>query len=190
MSLKLITAPAAEPITIAEAKAHLRVDHSDEDSMITALIVAARMNAENRLSRALITQTWELILDAFPDVEIRLDKPSAIAITSVKYLDSAGNEQTIAAENYTLDAEMLPGFVLPAYGYEWPETIDAANAVRVRFTAGYGDAASVPMPIKQWMLINIGTLYANREGMVPGQAIEIPRNFTDAMLDPYQWSFI
>lgn len=187
MSLKLITAPAAEPILLATAKAHLRVDHSNDDTLITALITAARQTAEARIGRALINQTWELILDAFPVAEIKLGLPPVSSITSVKYIDEAGVEQTLAAENYTLDGDTLPGWLLPAYGVEWPATRDVANALRIRFVAGYGaDGTAVPAPIGQWMLIQIGTLYAQREALAPGQIAEIPRGFVDGLLDPYR----
>ena len=186
MSLKLISAPGVEPITLAEAKAHLRVEHDAEDSLIAMLIAAARQSAEQRLGRALIHQTWELILDAFPCAEIKLPKPPVASITSIVYLDANGDEQTLAGTAYTLDADLLPGWVLPAYGTEWPATLDSANALRVRFVAGYGaDGSAVPAPIRQWMLITLGTFYANREAVVGGTLAELPTRFVDGLLDPY-----
>ncbi len=188
MALKIITGPAAEPVTLSEAKSHLRVEHSTDDTMITTLIQVARSMAEKKLGGAIINQTWELVLDSFPDAEIKLDFPPVSSIESVKYIDGNGDQQTISSANYTLDGDTMPGWVLPAYGYSWPATIDAANAVRVRFIAGYGASGdSVPEPIKQWILLTVGTMYAQRETVSGFSLSEMPRTFYDAMLDPYRW---
>jgi uncharacterized phiE125 gp8 family phage protein len=186
MPVKLITAPATEPITLAEAKLHLRVDASatDEDALISALIVAARQDAEHETGRALITQTWELALDCFLS-EIRLQKPPIASIVSVKYIDTAGVLQTLASSAYLLDAHSEPGRLTPAYGTCWPANRVQANAVMIQYTAGYADAASVPQTIKNWMLMRIATLYAHREEYVAGQTIAaLP--FVDRLLDPYR----
>ena len=185
MSLTLITAPSLEPMTLAEAKLHLRVDGTDEDDLITALIVAARRRAEHLLTRALITQTWELTLDEFPAADIQLLKPGVLSIVSVKYLDSAGVEQTVDSADYALDAATIPGWVLLASGASWPTTYDGANAVRVRFTCGYGPAASdVPADVVAWCKLQVGALYRNREGVAAGQSVaELPGRFFDALLD-------
>lgn len=156
MPLILISGPAGEPVTPAEVKASARIDGSEFDSEIALLIAAVRQNAEHRLGRRLITQTVELVLDAFPDAEIDLRLPDVQSIVSVKYLDAAGVEQTLASTAYSLvdqGAEVSPTWLLPAYGTSWPDTIAAANVVRVRFTVGYGDAAaSVPSAIRQWII--------------------------------------
>jgi len=183
MPLKLINAPATEPVTLTEAKAHLRVDGSADDTLITALIVAARQAAEQITGRALITQTWDLMLDAF-EPTIELPMPALQSVTSVKYLDSNGAEQTLASGNYKVDAVSEPGRIIPAYGLDWPATRDEINSVTVRFVAGYGAAAAVPQPIKQWMLLKIGELYENREGTQTGTVTAMP--FVDALLHPYR----
>lgn len=188
--LKLVTAPAEEPITLAEAKTHLRVDASDEDALITSLIVAARRAAEQRTGRALVTQTWEASCDEFPGSGegIPLQLAPVQSVTSVKYIDTAGVEQTIGAPNYTLnDRGSMGHSVLPAHGYAWPSAREQQNAVTVRFVAGYGAAAAVPQDIKAWLLLTIGTLYMQRESFV-GNAMfapAIPDRFWDALLDPY-----
>lgn len=185
MSLKLITPPALEPVTLAEAKLHLRVSGTAEDTLITALIVAARQHAEHITERAFITQTWELALDAFPAAEIRLPRPALLTIVSVKYDDAAAVEQTISGSGYTLDTHAQPGWLLPAYNTTWPTTLAAANAVRIRYTAGYGPAAAdVPAGIKAWMLLRIGALYRNREELADGRQA-VP-SFVDRLLDPYR----
>lgn len=186
--LKLITAPIFEPVTLAEAKLHCRIDGTDDDTLVTSLIVAARQAAENRTGRVLITQTWELQLDAF-EAEIELPNPPTQSVVSVKYLDTAGADQTLAGTEYLLDATSEPGLLVPAYGKTWPSTYAVPNAVKVQYKAGYGDAAaSVPHGVKQWMLLAIGTWYANREAMVSGALTsrDLPSTFFDALLDPYR----
>jgi uncharacterized phiE125 gp8 family phage protein len=187
MPAVLITAPAVEPVTLAEAKAHLYVTHSDDDALIGAYIAAAREDAEHRLQRALVNQTWELALDAFPSV---IDLPMAplVSITSIKYLDAARVEQTLDAATYYADTDAEPGEVVPKYGESWPTTYPERNAVRVRYVAGYGaDGSLVPESIKAWIKLRVGALYENRESAVSGQTIQAaPRDFADALLDRYK----
>ncbi len=183
MPLKLITAPASEPITTAEAKTALRIDTSDQDTLIAAFITAAREQCEQHTGRALLTQTWERTLDAFPDNEIRLGWPPIIAITSVKYIDVDGVEQTLAANVYTLDNDTEPGWLLLADGQSWPATSDVANAVRVRFTAGYASAAAVPQSLKTWITLKVGELIENREASSAKPAQAHP--FVSGLLDRY-----
>lgn len=189
MTLLKITEPSVEPITLAEAKLHLRVDHSTDDDLITELIQTAREEAEKVLGRSLITQTWERRLDAFPASEIQLGWPPVQSITSVIYVDGDGTEITLDAEDYTLDSSTEPGYVLPSRTQEvWPVTLDVVNAVRVRFVAGYGSSgASVPASIKTWMKIQIGTAYKLREAVAIGVSVsEIPNRWVDGLLDRYR----
>lgn len=184
MPIKLITAPASEPVTLAEAKLHLRVETADEDALITALIAAARADAEHLTGRALISQTLELALDGFSP-EIRLQKPPVASVESVKYIDSAGLLQTLPQWAYVLDSHSEPARLVPAYGLCWPTARNEVNAVLIRYVAGYADAAAVPQIIKSWMLLRIGTLYAHREEVVAGVAVAtLP--FVDRLLDPFR----
>lgn len=186
MPLVLITPPAEEPVSLAEARLHCRVDGTAEDTLLSLFITSARRAAEHLCGRAFVTQTWELRLDAFPAAEIELAKPTVLAITSLKYTDAAGVEQTIDPSNYALDPydAVSPGWLLPAVGYSWPATQDIANAVRVRFTAGYGAAAAVPANIKSWMLLQIAAAFRNREAFQSGiSAAELPNRYVDALLD-------
>lgn len=184
MALKVITPPAAEPLTLAEAKAHLRVDGIDEDSYITALIVAARQGAESVTGRALMTQTLELAMDAFPDL-ISIPRPPLASITSITYVDEDGVTQTLAPSAYAVNSHAQPAAIAPVYGTAWPATRAQANAVLVRYVAGYATAADVPQEIKQWMLLRIGMLFENRESVAAGvQFSALP--FVDSLLDPYR----
>lgn len=191
MSLSLISAPTDEPVSLAEAKLHCRVDISTDDDMITAMIVAARQRAEHETGRRLMTQTWDLLLDAFPAAEIELRRPPVQSITHVKYYDTTGTLQTLDASLYSLDSVLLPGWLLPAYNTEWPDTYDTANAVQVRMVCGYATAAAVPAAIKQWILLQVGAMYAQREALATGPSVSaVPGAFVDGLLDPYRLGYI
>ncbi|MDF3024809.1 MAG: hypothetical protein K0R10_2170 [Alphaproteobacteria bacterium] len=176
--------PATEPVSLAEAKAHLRVTSDDEDTLISALIVAAREAAEHETGRSLITQTWEKTLDVFP-ADIRLDYPPVQSVTSIKFLDENGDEQTLSASSYKLDnaSDSGPGWIKIATGLAWPSTYPEINAVRVRYVAGWTSAAEVPQSIKQWMLLNIGHWYENREAT--SEAKREPLPFIGGLLGRY-----
>ena len=102
MALKLITAPTVEPVTLAEAKLQCREDGNENDARITGMISGARHLAEQKTGRAMAPQTWELSADCFP-AEFTLPMPPVVAVTSVKYTDEAGAEQTIDPANYKVD---------------------------------------------------------------------------------------
>lgn len=183
MRLKLITAPATEALTVAEVKLHAQIYGDTEDSLITMLIESARMSAEQELHRNLITQTWEMALDAFPTSEIQI--PISQSITSIKYLDVNGVEQTVGSSNYAIDDYGPPQWIIPVTGYSWPSTYGAANAVKIKLVTGYGDASDVPACIKNWMLLKIRTAYDNRSQIVIGTngIVSMPDTFIDSLLD-------
>lgn len=155
------------------------------DPLLNAFIVTARQMAEQATGRALVTQTWELLLDAFPGGDISLGLMPVQSVSSVKYYDLDGVLQTVDAADYSLDADALPGWVRLGYNKSWPSTQGIKNAVIVRFVAGYGAAADVPQAIKQWMLLNIGVWDQRRAGAVERKLEEVPRTFWNALLDPY-----
>ena len=184
MTLKLITAPATEPVTLAEAKVHLRCG-DDEDALLGVLIQAAREHAEHQLGRALITQTWERVIDDFPAAEIELGMPPVASITQITYIDEAGDEQTLSNTLYTLDADTPPGWALPAEDADWPDTLDTANAVRVRYTAGYGAAATdVPQALRMWIALHAAAAYQAREAFNEKPLSINPA--LDGLIDPYR----
>ncbi len=187
MPCALVTAPTAEPVTLAEVKLHLRVEDNADDALIAALITAARQHAEHDTRRALVTQTWKLVLDAFPESVITLDRAPVSAVVSVVYIDPEGVSQTLSAAGYQLDAVTEPCRLVPAYGSTWPATRAQVNAVTVTYTCGYGNPDTVPESIKRWMLLRIGALYENREEVLTGRAITLaPLPFVDALLAPYR----
>jgi len=180
--------PAEEPLTLAEAKLHLRVDAdiTDDDSLISALIVTARQQAEHRTGRALVSQQWRLGLDCFPDDSLELPKPKLLSVESITYLDGDGVRQTISAADYEVITDELVGRIIPAYGKSWPSCREHPGSVRVDYTCGYGAAADVPQSIKAWMLLAIATWYENREALTSGQPVaELPRCFWEGLLDPF-----
>jgi uncharacterized phiE125 gp8 family phage protein len=189
MALKLITAPSTYPVTLAEAKLHCRVDLADDDTLIAALITAATEMAEQKTGRAIMTQTLELTLDAFPEA-FELTRVPVQSITSVKYYDTTGTQQTLSNTLYALDAADDFGFayISPVYAGVWPNTRDQINAVAVRYVAGYADAASVPQSIKNWILLMVSTMYANRETEAySSRAVSttVQMQFVDRLLDRY-----
>ena len=186
MSYKLITAPVVEPVTLAEAKYHCRIDGTELDDLLTGVIIpSARESAEHELNRALCTQTRELVLDSFPE-SLTLSGSPIQSIVSVKYLDSSGVEQTLDPADYVVDKDFDPGYVVIGYGKAWPETYPMINAVRVRYICGYGSASDVPAAIKAWMLLAIGTMVAQAETMTQKQATALPDRFWHRLLDPYR----
>ncbi len=186
--LSQLSAPATEPLTLAEAKLHLRVDAdvTDDDSLITALIVTARQQAEHRTGRALVTQQWRLGLDQFPVDSLDLPFPKLQSVQSVTYLDSNGARQTLANTEYDAINDEMVGRIVPAYGKSWPDCRQHPGSVQISYTCGYGAAADVPQSIKAWMLLAIGAWYENREALTSGQPVaELPRCFWEGLLDPF-----
>ena len=139
------TDAATEPITTSEAKTHLRITMSDEDTYIDTLIQAARELAEEIAESSFITQTWKAYLDDFESC-IQLRWMPIISITSVKYRDSDGDEQTVTSSNYNADA--ISGRVTAIDS--WPEhNTDYKSGVVIEYQAGYGAASAVPKKLNK-----------------------------------------
>ena len=187
MGYRLVTAPATLPVTLAEAKAQCRVDHSDEDALLNRLIGAATAYLDGRtgiLGRCLITQTWELVLDGFPADAIEIPLGPVQSVVSVTYVDTAGGTQTVAASDYYVDTSSLSAWVAPEI--TWPQTLQAPNVMRVQFVAGYGAApANVPEPIRHAILLLVGHWYQHRETVSPGPTASVPMAF-DALIAPFR----
>ena len=179
-----LTAPAEEPIDLADAKSHLRVDHNDEDLLISALIVAAREAAEARTGRALVSQQWRYTAAEWAD-DMPLQHPPLISVQTITYLDADGARQTLDPALYQVVTDTLQGSVCKAYGSSWPTARNEPGSIRIDYTAGYGNAAAIPQAIKVWMLLVIGTWYTQRESLATNTANEIPRGFWQGLLDPY-----
>jgi len=172
MALTVTTAPEAEPISVAEAKAHMRVDAATENDLITALIVAARQSVELWMHRSLITQTLKLTLDGWPAV-IHLPRGPVQSISSIKYYDSAGDQQTLSSDEYQSDLLNNIPRVTTEPTSSWPSTESGRmNSVEINYVAGYGDeSADVPGPIKQAMLLLISEWFEQREAIIVGTTV-------------------
>lgn len=159
MALKLITAATDLAVTLAEAKLACRFDATDMDADITAMITDATRLVEHETGQCVMAQTWELALDAFP-AAFELTRVPVASVTSVKYTDTAGVLQTLAAENYTLDiaSTFAPAYLVPAFGVSWPLTRPQINATAVRYVAGYANAAAVPSHIKRQIKIFVAMM--------------------------------
>lgn len=157
MGVKVITA-ATNILTLAQMRLHLRLvgDPHPEDALLLSNLAAAVQWAEHYTGRSIGVQTLELALDAFPSGPVELKQGPALAITSIKYLNTAGLEQTLAPSAYTLDDYGLQNWAVGAS--TWPTTGEFANAVKVRYEAG-----NVPAAVQAALLLTVGELYEDRE---------------------------
>lgn len=170
-----IQPPTTGALTLADAKSHLRVEISHDDEIINNLILVATSMAEHELGRALITQTIKLEMNSFPRGKIELEMPPIQSITSIKYLDANGALQTLSSSMYKLVKDPIRPSVKSD---QWP----TGTQVEVIYEAGFGNADAIPYEIKQWILVQIGSMYENRESF--GKQLEkIP--FVDALLERY-----
>ncbi len=172
-SVTTVTAPASEPVSLTDAKLHLRVDTDADDDYITSLIVSARRTAETYTQRYLITQTLDARFEAWPDSGdwFYLPGPPTTSVTSVKYYDADGTEQTWSSANYQTDIYSEPARVQVKAAYSYPALDDRMAPITIRYVTGYANAAAVPSTIKQGMLLLIGEWYKNRENIVTGTIV-------------------
>lgn len=166
-SLTRATAPAVEPVTLSEAKAHMRVDTSDDDTYIGTLITAARQWVEEYLDRSLVNTQWTMRLDSFP-YEIELPRPpiaSAGTVTAVTLTYTLADESTatLSSTEYRVDRNSTPGVVRQLRSGSWPANLDDYNAVTVTWWGGYGSTgASVPAVIRHAILMLCSHWYETR----------------------------
>lgn len=183
--LERISGPASEPVTLAEAKLHLRVDDdlTADDDLIRDLIAAAREFCEETLGRALVLQTWKLSLDYFHSWEIRLPRPPLSSVTEIKYVDSGSGVLTVLSPTlYDVDAASRPGRITPTWAGYWPAVRRHPNAVQITYTAGVADVTATPRCVKQAMLLLIGHWYVNREEVVTGTISSKVQQASEALL--------
>jgi len=160
MSLSLLTPPASEPVNLSDAKAHLKIDASDEDALLTTLITAARARAEWHSGRALITQSWCLRLDHWPAnnvVEIPL--PPLQSVSSIATTSLDGIRTVMDTGLYRIDGASEPARVIFTTR---PQHLRSQDCLEITFTAGYGDASAVPSAIRQAILEILAALYSHR----------------------------
>lgn len=179
-------APANMPVSLAEAKAHLRVEHDDQDDLITAQIRAATAWLDGYagiLGRALVTQTWRQDFVGFADY-LALPISPVIAIVSIGYFDVGNVQQMLDPGLYDLFADARGAHVVLRPGQSWPASFRRADAVSVTFTAGYGAAADVPEPICQAILLIVQRLFDGADAEID---VSIERT-VHALIAPYRKS--
>jgi uncharacterized phiE125 gp8 family phage protein len=205
--LEQVVGPAVEPLSILDAKNHLRVDVPDDDALIGRLLVAMRQSAETRLRRALLTQTLDLILDVWPyPLQVWTGrvlqtmnmpptpraaivdgiKPPLQSVVQITYLDATGATQTVDPSVYRVITG-TPGAIFPHIGKAWPAVNLEPGCITVRYICGFTDPADDRLScVKAWMLVNLGTYYENRESVITGTIVNsLPGS--DALLAPLDW---
>jgi uncharacterized phiE125 gp8 family phage protein len=188
MALVMTAGPATEPISLAETKAHLRIDGSDEDALLSSLIVAARAFVEKALARALITEIWSLYLDAWPRSGwIALPIAPVQSVTAVRVYDPEDVASVVETGSYSVDALSEPARLVLSSGAAQMLPPRRLNAYEVAFTAGYGDDASdVPEPIRQALKLLVAHWFEHREPVVLGELPqEVPATVAGLLL-PYR----
>jgi uncharacterized phiE125 gp8 family phage protein len=187
----ITTAPTVEPVTLDEAKDHLRRSDGVDDAMIESLIPAARMKLERDISRALITQTRDIYYDDLPchNGALLLPFGNLQTVTSVKTYTTANVESTFSSGSYLVDTASEPARIVLHESEAWPTDLRRANSVIVRAVVGYGVASAVPYPLKQAMLLLIGAMYEHREQVIvaqfAGQFLLVPFGY-DQLIAPYR----
>lgn len=174
----VVVGPVGEPVTVAEVREHLRIDHSHEDRWLAAAIRTAREDVEGYTGRALMTQTLEWSLDEWPGgAALRLPRPPLRSVSWVKWVGVGGASTTVDAATYQVDAVGSPGRIVLRPGVGWPAgELAGANGVVVRYEAGYGGkAGDVPARMRHAVMLIVGELYEHREAtLVGGQVVELP----------------
>jgi uncharacterized phiE125 gp8 family phage protein len=199
-TIEVVSEPAYEPVSSAEAKRWLRIDadDTDHDLVVDMLIKAMREDAENRTQRAFISRQLLLYLSDWPwhrqyGVKIDLQHPPLISVDSFQYIDTDGVLQTLAADQYVVHDEYEPAFIIPEWEVTWPTIRRVPDAIQITFTAGYAPGSpsdeaanqeNMPGTLRLWMESKIAAHNEFREQLLAGAAVtEIPRDFTDGLLD-------
>ncbi|MGE3245717.1 MAG: hypothetical protein AB7F96_04330 [Beijerinckiaceae bacterium] len=174
-------------LPLAEFKAHLRLTDTAEDAVAEAILLEVYRVMDGRdgyLGRAILPQTWRLVLDYFP-ARIVLPLPNLISIASIKYLSSAGDEVTLSPGDYAVISGDRAR-IIPAKGKSWPSTWDFPAAVEVTFQAGFADVEAIPPPIKRAIFLQAATIFENRESILVGNFALRPLRSAMDLLTPYR----
>ena len=184
MGAILVQAPASEPVSLAEAKAQLRVNHDDDDQLIAALITAARRVVEARTGLCLIAQHWLCLRDDWPgDGEIALPVAPLAAVEEIGVIGEDDATAVIDPAHYIADAAARPPRVLLRGSRQWPRPGRAVNGIAIRVEAGFGASPQdVPQPLRQAVELLVAHFYAQR-GDEPGGGLPLSLG---ALLDPYR----
>lgn len=186
-SLEVSSAAASDPVTTAEAKTHMRVDTSDDDTYIAGLISAATQYAQDRTNRQFINATFKLRLDGFLASQLWLPRGPLSSITSIQYLDENDATQTLASSKYKVDTTSMPGRVVRADGESWPSTTANPQSVIITYVSGYGSSTSdVPEGIRLAIRMLTAHWYEAREPVIVGSIVAKVPTSVDALLMQYR----
>ena len=183
MTLLRATAPATLPLSLAEVKAHLRVDFADDDSLIGGLLAAAvaYVDGTGVLGRAMITQDWAQWVNQSPG-RVRLEMGPFQSLVSVQYYDADGVLQTATLADFETWLSHDHVICKPKDDHEWPNADTRPDAIKITYRAGFGDdAADVPQTIKQAMLMLIAHWYERRESASEDRLVTVPFGFESLM---------
>ena len=185
--------PTIEPVTLAQAKLHLRVDVDDDNALITALIIAARQYCENLSGRTLASRSYLQTMESFPadGIDIVLRRSPVTAIASVNYYDATGTDVAMTVTtDYRTNFNLVPARVrLPVLTKLWAQTYVVDDAVRIIYTAGAADVNGVntaPTAAKQTILLLVGHWYENRESVVVGATSNAVDCTVTSLIDSYR----
>jgi uncharacterized phiE125 gp8 family phage protein len=162
---ELVTPPSMLAVDVNECKKAARVDSDEDDTLVTQYINEATEALEKDASLCLLTQTWRLNLDWFPQWQIQIRKYPLASISSITYVATDGTVTTISASDYIVDTTSVPPRIVPAYGLTWPTCRDQPRSVKVTFVAGYANATLVPANAKQAILLSTAMRIREREGL-------------------------
>ncbi|MEQ8696105.1 MAG: head-tail connector protein [Bauldia litoralis] len=187
MTAALITGPALEPVSLADVKAHLRVDGGDEDALLTAAIVSARVHVESATRRVLIEQGWRIYYDAWPRRRIvRLPVAPLMSVDAVTIYDAAGDPQAVDAEDYEADVAASPARLVLAANAPTPVG-RAVNGIEIDVTAGYGaTSVDVPAALRQAVLMLVAHWYEHRGAVGHDLAVLVAPLGFEALIAPYR----
>ncbi len=185
MRRTIVNLPIVEPISLAEAKRWLRVDHGDDDGLIASLIKGARERIEARTGRAIMAQTWRIVLDRWP-AEARVSLPvlPVMTVTAVRLLDTAGFSSVLASTLYGLELGTEP----PVLAVNAPPNPGRArNGIEIDVVAGYGTtSAACPEPLRQAMRLLIAAAYEGRGPDSAGERRPDVVGEVDRLIAPYR----
>lgn len=193
MALKIVTPATGSILTLQEAKDHLRVTESTEDTLILSLVQAATEHAQVVTKKQFLTATYDLCIEQWPygsgwyiDPEgwavlggdLLLPRPPLQSVTWIHYVDGDGVTQTVPASTYCVDVGDEPGRIWLAYNQSWPSYRVQREPITIRFIAGYGAHEDVPETIKSAVKLHVGWLYENRESAITGTIVaELPFSY-------------
>lgn len=202
--LRVVSEPAFEPVTLAEARGWLNITAGDTtyDTELTLLIKAMRRYAENLTGRAFMHRSLQLLLPEWPAdyipgmyaSVIELPRPPLVSVQTIQYRDDDGVLQTLASDQYVTHPYREPAIVVPEWQVTWPSVRWLVDAVQVNYIAGYpvsgspsdeaAQQAAVPESVKLWMHARMATLFEQREQIIIGTIVnDLPRAFVDGLLD-------